>query len=78
MTSSPNAFVNFCITKSELHQSQKVLDNLGLKRKMYMRDCNINTNIAIVNLHPSKGTHGIQKRKLVWFLWMSTTQLIEN
>ena len=39
---------------------QQVLDSIGLKNVgIYLRDGPFSTDIAIVNLHPSKGSHWI-------------------
>ena len=37
---------------------QQVLDSIGLKNVgIYLRDGSFESNIGIINLHPSKGTH---------------------
>ena len=38
---------------------QEVLNKLGIKAGIFMRDSNITNEIAIVNLHPTKGTHWV-------------------
>ena len=38
---------------------QEVLNKLGIKAGTFTRDSNITNEIAIVNLHPTKGTHWV-------------------
>ena len=39
---------------------QQVLDSIGLDEvEIYLRDGSFSSNIGLVNLHPSKGTHWV-------------------
>ena len=57
-----NDFVKKYNLKNKATSNKKiyeVLKNIGLDTKVgiYLRDASFSTDIGIVNLHPSKGTH---------------------